>query len=407
MYSPIPTLSDVLFYTPTDGYNYLTDNRPIYQLDSNIKALAQSLVGVGYGEHGSVNGDILTPGKGVELLPNGSIRYPDSSTVPSTAILGLAIGAAGAGLTKVIWGAHLLDLDVLGLAGIFSGSTPGYYIKVDSNITGNLLVTASISDSDLILGRVRSSTCISIGKDGQDTTISDTAAQQNYNMNFGVTRKRNLELLEAIDAAPVQFSKATLYHDSLASKNPFSIQYNSATGQVMAATIPASPVYGTDSNSWVIRETYRQFMTTEVVPMDSVRVYSGSTTTTRSVWSAGSFPTTLTGGLTNFELQVVGTSADYSTNLNLYKDFYITKYYQYFRATSLSDPLYGKVTATATILDPRGLGSGGETAKIIICDFMSYSVSGRETSKERVIISGSAADTLYADTVIFPSIIKV
>ena len=51
MYSPFPTLTDVLFYTKTDGYKYLTDNRPIYQLDENIRALATSVVGVGYGEH--------------------------------------------------------------------------------------------------------------------------------------------------------------------------------------------------------------------------------------------------------------------------------------------------------------------------------------------------------------------
>lgn len=403
MYSPIPTLPDVLFYTPTDGYNYLTDNRPIYQLDSNIKALAQSLVGVGYGEHGSVNGDVLTPGKGVELLPNGSIRYPDSSTDPASAILGLAIGAAGAGLTKVIWGAQLLDLDVLGLAGILVGSISGQYIKVDTNITGNLLLVSSINENDLILGRIRNNTCISIGKDGQNTIVADTTPQKNYSTNFGVTRKRNLELLSSIDATPIQFSKTTTYQEELlGTSNPISIKYNSATGQLTKADTVASAIYGSDSSAWVIRETYRQFQTTEVVPTDAVLV-----DTTRSTWKDISFPTSLEGGLPNYELQPVGVSGEnYTAKLALYKDFYITTYYQYARVTSLSDPMYGKITAKVTVLDPKGIQSGGEQSKVIVCDFMTYTISGRESSKNRVIVTGTAADTLYSNTEIFPSIIK-
>lgn len=403
MYSPIPTLTDVLFYTSTDGYNYLTDNRPIYHLDENIKALAQSLVGIGYGEHGSVNGDVLTPGKGVELLPNGRIRYPDSSTQPDSAILGLAIGSAGAGLTKVIWGAQLLDLDVLGLAGVLGNSTAGQYIKVDTNITGNLLLVTSISDSDLILGRVRNNTCISIGKDGQNTIVADVTPQKNYFSNFGVSRKRNFELLSSIDALPIQFSKSTLYQDELSgSSNPLSIKYNSATGQITAADSVPGALYGADSNAWIIRETYRQFMTAEVVPSEAVLVGAS-----RSSWKDVAFPTQFEGGLPNYELQPNGLAGeDYTAKLSLYKDFYITKYNQYARVTSLSDPLYGKITATVTVLDPKGTQSGGEQSKVLICDFFTYSISGRETSKNRVLVTGTAADTLYSDTTIFPSLIK-
>lgn len=405
MYSPFPTLPDVLFYTPTDGYNYLTDNRPLYQLDSNVRAIAMSLVGMGYGEHGSVNGDVLTPGKAVELLPNGSIRYPDSSTQPSTAILGLAIGAAGAGLTKVVWASQLLDLDVLGLAGILAASTAGQYIKADTNITGNLLLVSSISENDLILGRVKNNTCISIGKDGQNTVVADTSSKLNYYTNFGVTRKRNLDLLSSIGSTPIQFSKTTTYQDDLAgSPNPLSIKYNSATGQITANDIVAGAVYGSDSNAWVVRETFTQFLTTEGVPSDAVKV-----DTFTSSWPAVSFPTALEGGLPNYELLQVGPSGlDYttSTNLPVFKDFYITKYYQYARATTLGDPAYGKVTAIVTVLDPKGLQKGGEQSKVIVCDFMTYSLSGREASKNRVIVTGTAADTLYANTTIFPSFIK-
>lgn len=404
MYSPIPTLTDVLFYTPTDGYNYLTDNRPVYQLDTNIRAVAQSLVGIGYGEHGSVNGDVLTPGKGVELLPNGTIRYPDSSTNPANAILGLAIGAAGAGLTKVIWGASLLDLDVLGLAGILFGSIAGHYIKVDTNITGNLLLVSSISETDLVLGRIRNNTCISIGKDGQNTIVADVTPQKNYTTNFGVTRRRNLELLSSIDATPIQFSKATTYQsDLVGSNNPVSIKYNSATGQLTKADTVASPVYGSDASSWIIRETYTQFQTQEVVPTDAVLVE-----TTRSSWKDISFPTVLEGGLPNYELQPVGLSGiNYTSNLSLYKDFYITKYFQYARVTSLSDPAYGKVTAIITVLDPKGIQTGGEQGKILVCDFITYNFNGLEALKNRLIVTGTAADILYNNTDIFPSIIKV
>jgi hypothetical protein len=401
MYSPFATLSDILFYTPTDGYNYLTDNRPIYQLDTNIRALAASLVGIGYGEHGSVSGDVLTPGKGVELLPNGSIRYPDSSTNPSTAILGLAIGSAGAGLTKVIWGSQLLDLDVLGLAGILVSSTAGQYIKVDTNITGNLLLVSSISDSDLILGRVKNTTCISIGKDGQNTVVADTASQKNYYTNFGVTRKRNLDLLSSVGATPLQFTKTITYQDDLGTTyNPLSIKYNSATGSITANDSVPGAVYGSDSNGWVLRETFTQFLNSDLT--DAVKV-----STFTSSWPAVSFPTLLEGGLPNYELQPIGPSGiDYTAQLATYKDFYITKYYQYARATSLSDPIYGKVTATVTVLDPKGLQKGGEQGKVIICDFMTYSLSGREASRNRIIVTGTAADTLYSDTTIFPSIIK-
>src|SRR5690349_13295079 len=108
MSSFIPVLSDVLYYSPTDSYDYLTDNRPIYNIDTNTRAIAASLVGIGYGEHLSVNGGLLTPGKAVELLSNSQIKYPDGSTSATTGILGIVIGSSSPGLNKVIWGSSLL-----------------------------------------------------------------------------------------------------------------------------------------------------------------------------------------------------------------------------------------------------------------------------------------------------------
>ena len=403
MYSPFPTLTDVLFYTKTDGYNYLTDNRPIYQLDENIRALATSLVGVGYGEHSSVSGSVLSPGKGVELLPNGQIRYPDSTTDPETAILGLAIGASSAGLTKVIWGAELLDLDVLGLSGILGNTTAGQVIKINTNITGALYLDSSSSDSDLVLGKVKNGTYISIGKDTKSSLITDAAPQKNYASNFGVARKRNLELLASIDSAPIQVSKVITYQDAVSTINPVSIRYNSSTGTISSADVPTGTVYGNVSN-WVIMETYTQLLTEELTPSDVISVGSYD-----SSWPSIAYPTSLAGGLINYELAAVGqTGLDYSSseNLSLFKSFYITKYYQYARVTSLSDPNYNKITAIVTVFDPRSIQAGGEQSRMVVCDFFTYDTAGRQIQKDRIVITGVAADILYNDETIIPAILK-
>lgn len=403
MYSPFPALSDVLFYTPTDGYNYLTDNRPIYQVDDNLRSIASSLVGVGYGEHSSVSGNILSPGKGVELLPNGQIRYPDSSTVPSTAIIGLVIGASGAGLTKVIWGASVLDLDVLGLAGSLGGSTPGQFILVSTNITGALTLSSTSTSNDLVLGKVRNGTYISIGKDGQNTVVSDVTPQINHYNNLGVARKRNLELLNALEETPVQFTKSTIYQDTITTTNPLAIKYNSSTGTLSSADVPVGVVYSNTSN-WIISEKYTQFLTAEATPQDSVFVGLE-----QSGWSAAAYQTVFANGIINYELQVVGqTGIDYTspTNLSLFKSFNINKYYQYARVSSLSDPTYGKITATVTVFDPLSSQSGGEQSLIIVCDFFTYDIAGREIGKNRIMVTGVAASILYADTTIVPTEIK-
>ena len=193
MYSPIPVLSDVLYYTPTDAYNYMTDNRTLSQLDSNIRAVASAMVAGGYGEHASVSGNALTPGYAVELLPTGLIKYPDSATAGeltsgTTPIIGLVIGVTGAGLSKVIWGASLLDLDVLGLVSVIgSGATSGQYLIAAHDATGSIGLSSSYTaTSDLVLGVVRNNTYVSIGRDAVPAMVSDPTPQANALSNYGL-----------------------------------------------------------------------------------------------------------------------------------------------------------------------------------------------------------------------------
>ena len=106
--SSIPVLSDVLFYTADDPYNFQTDNRPLFNIDSNIRHIASSLVGSGYGEHAAVAGGLLTVGKAVELLQTGLIRYPVGTTAQAASVgqlpvIGLVIGSTEAGLNRVLF----------------------------------------------------------------------------------------------------------------------------------------------------------------------------------------------------------------------------------------------------------------------------------------------------------------
>lgn len=419
MYSPVPVLSDVLYYTPTDTYNYLTDNRPLYQIQSNVEAVASSLTGIGYGEHASVSGSALSPGSGVELLASGLIKYPDSSTgtsPDSPAILGLVIGSTGAGLSKVIWNSGLLDLDSLGLSGILpSGTTPGQYLVVSpSSSANNIVLSATYSSSSLVLGTVVRNNYITIGGQNTSQAISvDPTPEVNALNNYAVTRKRNFALLQAAGATPIQFTKNTVYQSSITSQmNPLKIAYNPATSQVLVdSTNDATGsgiVYDTTlSPNWVIIESYSQFLNNDGT--DSV-IYANGTALTTSSWSALSYPSTFTlgsnSGLENYELQQINGGLDFtsSSNLSIFKGFQINKFYQYARVTSLTNPLYGKVTATVTVYDAKYNGNtnlGGETVRNIICDFFVYDSLGRQITQYRAILSGTAADNLYANTNIF------
>ena len=412
MYSPIPVLSDVLYYTPTDAYNYMTDNRPLYQLDSNIRAVASAMVAGGYGEHASVSGNALTPGYAVELLPTGLIKYPDSATAGeltsgTTPIIGLVIGVTGAGLSKVIWGASLLDLDVLGLVSVIgSGATSGQYLIAAHDATGSIGLSSSYTaTSDLVLGVVRNNTYVSIGRDAVPAMVSDPTPQANALSNYGLTRKRNFYLFQDINATPIQYIKKTLYAGGIAgfgNPNPLYISFSPSTGQIIKDPTPDPTSYGAPSSDWVLREVYSQFLAGSGT-LEDVRYAS-----TVSMWSSSlAYPTNFGTGYNNYELQASGASLDFTDPINLatFKKFNIVKYYQYYRVAP-GNPLYGKIYVTATIIDPifdSGSQVGGETSRTMVCDFTNYDSTGRETLKYRTVLTGASADTLYNDTTIFTS----
>ena len=178
---------------------------------------------------------------------------------------------------------------------------------------------------------MKNGTYISIGKDGQNTTVSDVTSQINYYNNLGVSRKRNLELLNMLEATPAQFTKTTTYQDSLFTINPIAIKYNSSTGGLSSADVPAGVVYS-NTNNWIINEKYTQFLTAELTPQDSVFVGLE-----QSNWSSSAYQTVFANAIPNYELKAVGqTGIDYtsSINLSLFKDFTINKYYQFARVSS-------------------------------------------------------------------------
>ena len=425
MYSPLPTLSDVLYYTPTDGYNYMTDNRPLYQLDSNTRAIASSLAGVGYGEHASITGGALTPGSAVELLSTGLIKYPDSATAAELAahvspIIGLVVGVTNAGLSRCIWGASLLDLDVFGLAGILGSSyTSGMYLvaSTTASIPGSIVLqTTYAAATDLVMGVIRNSTYISIGRDAVPLLSSDPTPEFNAVNNYGMTRRRNFDLMQSVAEMPIQFTKKSLYQSGFSSwPNPLSITYNNSTGQIMADTT-ADPTYGTDSNNWILREVYSQFLDSagsDTVAYMYTNPSTSATTNYNSSWPAAAYPLNLASGLQNYELQRVpaisGIDFSQTSTIATFKAFNIVKFYQYARVAPGS-AVYGKVTATVTIFDPSfnsQIGLGGETSRTIVCDFYTFDTNGRETKKSRIIVSGTAADAMYSDVTIFRNSINL
>lgn len=419
MYSPVPTLSDILYYTPSDAYNYLTDNRPLYQIQSNVQSVASALSGIGYGEHASVSGSALSPGSGVELLSNGLIKYPDSTTgvgSDSPAILGLVIGTTAAGLSKVIWSAGILDLDVLGLSGILgSGSTPGQYLIVaPTSAASNISLSSTFSSGTLVLGVILRNNYISIAAQSNNAISVDPTPIANALNTYGMTRHRNFALMQGVNAAPIQYTKYTAYQSNWGTNyNPLSIAYTPATDQISSNNASlVGVIYGADVLNWPIREQYKQFLNTDGT--ESVVYNNGSLLT--SSWSALSYPNTFTvgsnSGLENYELQAINGGLDFtqSTNLPVFKAFQIVKYYQYARVTSLTNPLYGKVTATVTVYDPSFNGAvnlGGETVRTIVCDFFVYNSTGYEITRYRTVLSGAAADNLYNDTTIFTNNINL
>lgn len=407
--SPVPILSPVLFYTPSDSYNVQTDNRPVYNLQTNLQSLAASLVGVGYGEHAASQGGYLTPGKAVRLLENGMIRYPNASDIGEAGVpYGIIIGSTAAGLNKVIWNSRFLDTTYLGLEDYFSGAVVGQYIEVtfDSSVQRNYNFVTSPTNTNHVMGKIVSSdnSIISIGKE-IDTADSETLlSQTNYHNLFGFTRLRNLLLYVDNGSTPIQFSKITTYQSSVGSANSSINLMNAqltSSGTITAG--PASSItYDSAALRWKVKETFSRLL------VNGIDKISGSS------WPDLVYATKLTtvdgsGQVENLELQKVGSAGtDYSTttNIELYKQFKIVKYYQYAKVAPGS-LTYGKPTVIATVFDPEGSTKGGEATKVIVWDFLDYDLAtGLEISQRRVVSTGISATTLYDNIDIFPVDIK-
>lgn len=414
--SPIPTLSDILYYNPSDSYDYLTDNRPIYQLDINMRNVVTSLVGIGYGEHSSIDGRLLTPGKVVELIEETSkIRYPSGSytTAPR---LGLLIGSSSAGLNRVIWGSSLLDLEALGL----SGSLPSDAIKgvwlaadpsaLDSAVTNIVVDNNQETLANMRFGRVESRGYISINPLLIPQQQLDPVAEQNHSNLYGLTKVRNLLLSLDMGQVPVQYTKRTIrYGEASANLNNI---FNGMSAQLSNGIIDTAgsdpTIVLSSTNSFVIKEVY-----TKYTDNTGNEVVSALSPSTPSPWVELSYSS----DFYNYELQPLTTtgpgSIDFSNpqNLNLFKSFEIEKYYQYHKTMSATDPLYGNAFATATVFrspDPiSSPGYGGEPTTIIIWDFYQYNATtGLETYKNRVVTMGTSAEVLFGTDSIFPSNIK-
>lgn len=415
--SPVPVLSEVLFYTPDDPYNFQADNRPVYHLDTNVRHLASSLVGIGYGEHTSVSGGLLTPGKAVELLSSGLIRYPEANTASLSSqgkrpILGLVFGATEAGLNRVIWASDHLDLETLGLDQLLHNPASDLLLVADCSndpiTAGNISAVSAPSASQIVIGKVKTYPYVTISS---YSTIADSVSvaayttKANHHNLYGFSRMRNLLAMVDLGQTPLQYTKETFYQSDLGmdSINPMSAKLNSGRTQITVADNTTVSHDYTVMAKKVVKERYYTFKSAD----GKVDTVSGST------WSSLSYQTTLGGNgavsYENYELAPMAisqvlTTPDYTENLDLFKNFVIEKYYQYVK-TSYSNPtLYGKVAATATVFNPDGVAyQGGEVSRIIVWDFYEYdATSGQEKTRHRIVTTGPAANQLFSNTEIFP-----
>ncbi len=409
----IPVLDPVLYFTSTDGYSYDVDNRPIFNLDSNLRHVNTSLVGIGYGEHASLAGGQLSPGTVVALASNGAVFYPTAapSTVnPTENIVGLVVGATASGLNRVIWSSKHLDLDTLGLTNLVAGGASGSYLTTQANGNGLISIKTTPNLSvDYVVGRIKHGSYIEINTStdliasNAALTIGNAALDNHANM-YGLTRLRNLLLYIDMGQTPVQYTKKTVrqsdYYAYSSAVNPMSASISSDFSTILSAGAD-STAYGNILDNSVIKESYYQFATT--AGSDAV-----SCGTSVSTWSSTVYNTALpyNFGSQNYELQQItyAGGVDYSTNVALFKAFKIDKYYQYYR--SATAPLAGKIAVTATVFNPLNIANqGGEATRIIVWDFYSYNLTtGLESSKSRIILNGDASEIALApSTSIFPT----
>lgn len=402
--SSIPILGDVLFYTSGDTYNYRTDNRPLYNLDTNIRHLASSLVGIGYGEHASVDGSLLKVGRAVELLSTGLVRYPvDASQI---SIVGLVVGATEAGLNRVIWASDHLDLDSVGLyneilinsGGLIPENSTALVATCSTDPSQAGLVTVAIdpSASQVILGRVKSYPVVTISHESTtQQNLAFISAQQvvaNHHNLYGFNRYRNLLLALDMGQTPLQFTKTTFYQDDYSSTdiNPMSALLSSDKRTIHVHT-DTSPEYDYNvMKSKVIKEVYVPF--TNTLDADDGIVND-------STWVTLAYQPTIVENsvsFVNYELTPTKGSPDFSSTdvlLDQFKNFKIEKYYQYEKQSATNDKLHGKLKVTATVFNPDNVAwFAGEPSRMIIWDFFENSTStGRPTVQHRIISTGAAS----------------
>ncbi|MCI4436167.1 MAG: hypothetical protein JHC33_05075, partial [Ignisphaera sp.] len=215
--SSVPVLGPVLYFTQTDGYSYDVDNRPLFHLDTNIRHINTSLVGIGYGEHASLAGGQLFAGTAVSLAPNGSVFWPTEAPIleaglySSQNIIGLVVGSTDSGLNRVIWASKHLDLDVLGLTSITAGAAAGSYLVTSTGVNGLVSVTSSPTTDHFILGRVKSGPYIEINTATEllsnDVAITvSNAVKDNHSNLYGFNRFRNLLMYLDMGQAPMQYT---------------------------------------------------------------------------------------------------------------------------------------------------------------------------------------------------------
>ena len=407
--SSVPILGPVLYFTSTDGYSYDVDNRPLLHLDTNIQHINTSLVGIGYGEHASLGGGLLIPGRAVSLAPNGSVFYPivSPNMNPIANIVGLVIGSTDAGLNRIIWSSKHLDCDVLGLSSMITdGHAPGEYLVTEINNSGIIRATATPNlTTQYVVGRIKLGSYIEVNTStdlisGNVALTVGNAVKDNHANMFGLSRFRNLLMFIDAGEVPVQYSKKTSYMSdyfaSIGLRNPLNAMLSTPDKSLILTGGADSTVYGTSLDNKVVKERYTHFLPEQV-----------SCGISQSTWAPQVYGTSLLSHNTeNYELQKIGAGLDYSTsgNIGLFKTFTVDKYYQYVKTTSA--PLAGKVQATATVFNPLNSNSneGGEATQFIVWDFYEYNSStGLETGKHRVILnSASASQALSVSNNIFP-----
>ena len=406
--SSVPVLGPVLYFTSTDGYSYDVDNRPLLNLDTNVRHINTSLVGIGYGEHASLGGGQLSPGTAVSLAPNGAVFYP--TVLPSVNltenIVGLVIGSTDSGLNRVIWSSKHLDLDVLGLTSISAGRSSGSYLVINPDGSGHISVTSTPSlTTQYVIGRIKTGPYIEINTASEliandaAITVSHAVVDNHANL-YGFSRVRNLLAFIDMGQTPLQYTKKTIrqsdYYSASPTVNPMSSQLSLDRNTISYAGTDYI-VYGNTLDNYVIKEVYEQFLSAT----GSDQVSCGIA---QSTWATSSYSVSLPSNSSeNYELQQRPGGIDYNYNLALFKAFRIDKYYQYQR--TIANPLFGKVMSTATVFNPINVSNGGgETSRTIVWDFFSYNLStGLETYKYRIILDGAAAEQALNDTSIFPA----